>query len=65
MRICDRCRCPDPDYCNVYVGNKNRDICKKCYNDYEELRDVFDSIEKNFMSNKNLKHIDFIWEDNK
>lgn len=63
MRVCDRCRCPDPMYTNVYIGGRVHDICANCHKEYDELTNVFESIEKDFMKNKTLKHIDFQWED--
>lgn len=63
MRVCDRCRCPGPKYINVYVGAKTHDLCRSCYMEYEKLEEVFISVEQTFMKNKNLKHIDFQWED--
>lgn len=62
MRICDRCGCPDPTYHNVYVGGRGHDMCAICNKDLEELEKVMNSMEKTFMKNKNLKHIDFQWE---
>lgn len=61
MRVCDRCNKPNPRYC-MYIGGKNRDICDRCNKEYEELKDIFESIEKDFMRNKTHKHIDFHWE---
>lgn len=63
MRVCDRCGLVDPKYHNVYVGRKCCDMCEMCNKDLEKLKDVFNSIEKNFMKNKTLKHIDLQWED--
>ena len=61
MRICDRCKMPDPMYHNVYVGGRGRDLCEPCNKELEELEKVFNSIECNFMKNKTLKHIDVDW----
>lgn len=49
-------------YTNVYIGGRVRDICANCHKEYEELTVIFESIEKDFMKNKTLKHIDFKWE---
>lgn len=40
-------------------------MCEMCNKELEKLEDVFNSIEKTFMKNKTLKHIDFQWEDAK
>lgn len=63
MRVCDRCKSPDPCYHNMYIGGKYRDMCRKCDKEFEDLEKVIKSIELDFMKNKNLKHIDFKWED--
>lgn len=62
MRVCDRCRCPEPMYTNVYIGGKVRDICANCHKEYEELTVIFESIEQDFMENRTLKHINLNWE---
>ena len=62
MRICDRCRMPDPRYSNYYIGGKNRDICECCVKEYEKLEEVIESMEKTFMKNNVLKDIHFYWE---
>lgn len=62
MRICNRCRCPDPMYTNVYIGGKVCDICANCHKELTELTELFDSMEREFMYNKTLKHIDSKWE---
>lgn len=65
MRICDRCRIPDPKYHNIYICGISRDLCECCNKDYEELTEVFNSMEQTFLKNKTLKHVDFQWvEDN-
>ena len=38
-------------------------MCRKCDKEWEDLEEVFKSIELDFMKNKNPKHIDFTWED--
>lgn len=63
MRICDRCSCPNPKYHNIYICGIGRDICNECNRKYEKLTEVFDSMEREFMENKTLKHIDSKWED--
>jgi len=65
MRVCDRCRKPDPKYHNIYIGGLGRDLCVECNKDYEELTEIYDSMDLEFINNKTLKHIDFIWEDNR
>ena len=65
MRICDRCRIPDPTYSNIFIAGRTHDLCEMCNKDYEELQKVFDSMESTFLQGKNLKHIDFQWEDNR
>lgn len=62
MMICDRCRKRDPRYLN-YIGSKYCDICEYCRKDYDNLEEIFISMEKTFMKGKILKHIDFQWED--
>lgn len=65
MRVCDRCKAPEPKYHKVYVGGKCRDLCEPCNKELAELEEVFISMEQTFMKNKTLKHIDFQWIDNK
>lgn len=60
MRICDRCRKGHVMY-TAYVGDGNKELCSKCYKDLEELHIVFGEMEKSFMKNKTLKHIDVDW----
>lgn len=62
MRVCDRCRCPDPKNYNIYILGQARDLCDNCYKEHIELKEVFDSMEREFIKNKTLKHIDFYWE---
>lgn len=62
MRVCDRCRMPDPKYHNVYIAGKNRDICENCRKEFDELEEVIESMERTFIKGKKLKHIDFQWE---
>ena len=63
MRICDRCRMPDPTHVNYFMLDKTRDLCEFCFKDYQELQEVFNEMERTFLKGKNLKHIDFQWED--
>ena len=63
MRVCDRCRCPDPYYKNYYFCGKNCDLCESCMKEYRELTEVIDSMEQTFLKGKTLKHIDFQWEE--
>lgn len=63
MRVCDRCRTPDPKHHNIYILDRSRDLCDKCLKDYVELKEVFDSMELDYIKGKTLKHIDFQWED--
>lgn len=65
MRICDRCKAPEPKHHNIYINGFSHDLCDSCLKDYVELTEVITSMEQTFIKNKNLKHIDFIWEDNK
>lgn len=63
MRICNRCKAPEPRYHNIYLSDRGLDMCEECYKDTQELLEVFTSMKETFMKNKNLKHIDFVWED--
>lgn len=65
MRICDRCRRPDPKHHNIYINGFSRDLCDSCLKDYVELKEVITSMEQTFIKNKTLKHIDFQWIENK
>ena len=61
MDICDRCRKNKPKYiCNV-SSFPQVVLCEKCSRELDEMRDIFDDIEKEFMLNKTLKHIDVNW----
>lgn len=64
MLVCDRCRMPEPKNHNIYINGISRDLCDACLKDYDELKEVITSMQIDFIKNKNLKHIDFIWEDN-
>lgn len=63
MRVCDRCRCPDPSHIDMFMWNRSHDLCENCYKDYKEITEVFESMEQTFIKGKTLKHIDFQWED--
>lgn len=63
MRVCDRCRMPDPYFKNYYFGGRDHDLCANCMKDYNQLTEVIESMENTFLHGKNLKHIDFQWED--
>lgn len=61
MIICDRCKKNDAKY-KTYVGDRYVALCDSCHKDCEEMMNVFIGIEKTFMKNKTLKHIDVNWE---
>lgn len=60
MEICDRCRKNPPMY-KPYVGGGQCVLCKKCELELEDMHIVFGEMEKTFMKNKTLKHIDVDW----
>lgn len=62
MLVCDRCRCADPKNHNIYIFGYACDLCDKCNKEYAELTEVFNSMRREFLKNKTLKHIDFQWE---
>lgn len=62
MLVCDRCRCPDPKNHNIYIFGYARDLCDNCNKEYAELTEVFNSMRREFLKNKTLKHIEYYWE---
>lgn len=60
MVICDRCRKNEPMF-KPYVGNSQYVLCDKCFRELNNMRIVFGEMEKTFMKNKTLKHIDVDW----
>ena len=60
MRICDRCRKNRAIYKN-YVGGGQFDLCEKCDKELAKMHIVFGEMEKTFMKNMTLKHIDCDW----
>lgn len=60
MLICDRCR-KNPSIYKTYVGGGQSDLCEKCDKELTKMHIVFGEMEKEFMKNKTMKHIDVDW----
>lgn len=60
MEICDRCRKNKPKY-RCYVSSSQTVLCTKCQKELDEMRIMFGEMEKTFMKNYTLIHLNCDW----